>query len=288
MQSNKKLNKAISQRNDEFYTRLKDIKKELRHYERHFKDKVVYCNCDDPFRSQFYRYFRKNFERLGLKKLIATCYDGREPSIFPTSTKDMGVAWYAEFNDCENNYFSKLKGNGDFRSDECINILRESDIVVTNPPFSLFHDHIDQILRYGKEFLVVGNKLATSKRSLMHEFKRGRVRTGYNINLKFKTATGKVEPVGTCWYTNLQVEKDFIPLTKLYNPDTYPQCENVRAIYVGATADIPKDYKGPMAVPYTFLLVFNPDQFDLISHEHDVYIGGERRFGRVIVQIKTT
>lgn len=269
------LGKARHVKNDEFYTRLEDIEKELKHYRGQFKDKVVYCNCDDPRVSNFFHYFSYNFERLGLKKLITTCYKNQQIDLF--SSHDSEEAVYLEYKGeknggnvptVENIGVHPLKGDGDFRSKECINLLKEADIVVTNPPFSLFREYVDQLIEYDKQFLIIGNYNSITYKEVFNHFKNNKIWIGYSPrNMKFITPDDNLKSVNAAWFTNLDVKKrhEELILYETYNPKNYPKYVNYDAIEVSRTNKIPQDYSGEMAVPITFIENYNPDQFELVG-----------------------
>lgn len=291
--TNKYLQKAKSAKNDEFYTILSDIERELRHYKRHFKDKVVFCNCDDPRVSNFFHYFSYNFEKLGLKKLITTCYKNQNPELF--SQHDTEKAIYLEYEgdknqnnipDPEEIGIKHLKGNGDFRSKECIALLKQADIVVTNPPFSLFREYVAQLIDYDKKFLIVGTWNAISYKEIFKLIKEDKVWIGINSNRNFsgfivpkhyplhgtearidENGNRIVSSNNTCWFTNLDNAKrhEELILYKTYNETEYPKYDNYDAINVNKTQDIPIDYYGFMGVPITFMDKYNPDQFEILG-----------------------
>lgn len=303
------LNNAKSNKNDEFYTQLKDIEKELVHYESHFQGKIVYCNCDDIRLSNFSKYFIDNFNKLGLKKLICAC--------FKDSNSKNGF-WY-EYNGVENvaadiqndkvNYF---EGTGDFRSSESIALLQQSDIVVTNPPFSLFREYIAQLVEYNKKFLVIGNVNCITYKEIFKLIQENRAWLGINLGRGisgfivpsyyelYGTETkindnGEriVSPNNCLWLTNLDNFKrhENIPLMKTYinNENNYPFYDNYEAINVNKTKDIPKDYNGAMGVPITFLHRFNPEQFELIkfrkgNDNKDLSINGKCPYFRILIR----
>ena len=270
---NTNLYKAKKAKNDEFYTRYEDIEKELAHYSEHFRDKIVYCNCDNPEHSNFWKYFVDNFEVLGLKKLIATYYNGDGNSkvtiyegITNISVKEYG---YNEWNNVSSNtYEIDLKGNGDFRSQECVDILKESDIIVTNPPFSLFREYVAQLMEYDKKFLIVGSDNAITYKDFFPLLKDNQVWKGVTHPKEFIQPDGSTKKFGNIsWFTNLEHSKrnKFIPLTKHYTPEEYPKYDNYDAIHIKKTNDIPCDYDGVMGVPISFLNKFNPNQFEIIG-----------------------
>lgn len=319
--AHKTLKKAITEKNDEFYTLLSDIEKELRHYKDQFKNKVIYCNADDPFESNFFKYFASNFNLFGLKKLIATSYAGspiagkqlsfldiegvknekqKEPmKIEINEVKDFNKDGAIDIADVEHllrhnkNSVTPLKSSGDFRSHECVEILKEADIVITNPPFSLFREYIDQLEEHNKKFLIIGNTNAITYKETFALIKENKLRTGYtNFNVgmffvvpdhwkKFHHVDDngkKIARVSTsCWFTNLEVKKhkEDLILYKTYkgNEAEYPKYDNYDAIEVSQVANIPMDYAGHMGVPITFVDKYNPDQFEIIgfTHRNDPY-----------------
>jgi len=286
---NKNLQEAKSNKKDEFYTQLTDIERELKYYKKHFKDKVVYCNCDDPRVSNFFHYFSYNFEKLGLKKLVATCYKNQNMDLF--SQNDAEQAIFLEYTGDKNGNnipdpseigIEKLKGDGDFRSKECIELLKQADIVVTNPPFSLFREYISQLIEYDKKFIIVGHQNAIKYKEIFPLIRDNKLWLGYGfkggaghfINEHYEdyaTATdrkeGMIRVSGVHWFTNLEINKrhEDLILYKKYTPEEYPKFENFDAINVDVTKDIPMDYDGFMGVPITFMDKYNPDQFEIIG-----------------------
>ncbi len=275
MSPNKNLKKARSSKNDEFYTQLKDIEKELRHYRHHFKNKVVYCNADDPRVSNFFHYFSYNFEYLGLKKLITTCYKNQEIDLFSMHNQESAIALIYEGEKdngkvptIENIGVIELKGDGDFRSSEAIEFLKEADIVVTNPPFSLFREYVEQLIEYDKEFLIIGNYNAVTYKEVFPLFQSNKMWIGFSPrSMEFKTPSGEMKSVNASWFTNLDISKrhEEIILFKKFNEKDYPKYDNYDAIEVGKVADIPMDYDGVMGVPITFLDRYNPEQFEIVG-----------------------
>jgi hypothetical protein len=287
------LRKARKQKKDEFYTQLVDIERELKHYKKHFKGKVVYCNCDDPRVSNFFHYFSYNFEYLGLKKLIATCYKSQNMDLF--STNDSEQAIYLEYTGDKNGNnvpdpneigIKPLKGDGDFRSAECIELLKEADIVVTNPPFSLFREYVAQLVEYDKKFLIIGNINAITYKEIFKLIKENNAWLGVNMGRGisgfivpnhydlFGTEAGidstgnRIVSTNNClWLTNLDITKrhEDLDLFKKYNKEEFPTYTNYDAINVDKTKEIPIDYKGVMGVPITFLNKYNPKQFEIID-----------------------
>ena len=300
MSGSENLRKAKERKNDEFYTRLSDIEIELQNYKEQFKDKIVFCNCDDPYESDFFKYFAINFNQLGLKKLITTCYAGspiiteqlslldikgleikkdyeKNPyKIEITEVSDLNGDGAINLSDVEyliknkKNTLSLLKSDGDFRSKECIELLKESDIVVTNPPFSLFREYIELLMNYNKQFLIIGNKNAAAYKEVFPLIKNNRVWFGYSVPKDFRLPNGEItkKQNGLCrWFTNLEVKRrsEFIILYKDYSPEVYKKYDNYDAIDVGSVSDIPRNYYGKMGVPITFLDSFNPKQFRIIG-----------------------
>ena len=291
--ANKDLNKAKAAKQDEFYTRLEDIELELKHYRSHFKGKTVLCNCDDPRCSNFFRYFTLNFEVLGLKKVIATCYKNQDVDLF--SQHDCEKAVYQIYEGDKNNNrkvddeeidVKPLKGDGDFRSKECVELLKEADIVVTNPPFSLFREYIAQLIQYNKKFLVIGNINSVTCKEIFPLVKDNKLWLGYGFNSGnayfsipkdtdtsvfakgvYDEKTKLVKFRNCVWLTNLDHTKrhEEIPLFKKYTPQEYPTYVNYDAIEVAKTSDIPCDYDGKMGVPITFIDKYNPNQFEIVG-----------------------
>lgn len=296
--SNSSLNKAAKVKNDEFYTHLADIEKELKHYKNQFRGKIVYSNCDDPFESNFFKYFAANFNALGLKKLITTSFNkspiaGRQLSLFEMEgmksikPKD-AEAHRIEINEVpdinhdgsisledveqlikhDKNTAIPLRGNGDFRSEECIELLKEADIVCTNPPFSLFREYAAQLMKHGKKFLIIGNDNAIAYKEFFGFIKANKVWAGYGKVKEFIQPDGTIKKFGNVgWYTNLDTTKRHEKLTlyKKYIPSEYSKYANYNAIEVSKVTDIPMDYDGEMGVPITFLDKYNPDQFKIIG-----------------------
>lgn len=282
---------AKEARADEFYTQLADIERELKHYRPHFVGKVIYCNCDDPRVSNFFHYFSYNFEKLGLKKLIATCYRSQQADLFSQGDSDNAICLVYEGDKDGNNVpdpneteVTALNGDGDFRGAESIALLAEADIVVTNPPFSLFREYIAQLVEHDKKFIIVGNLNAISYKEVFPLIQDGKVWLGHNHgDMKFKVpehyeprATRfwvdehgqKWRSLGnTCWFTNLDIAKrhEDLILYRTYDPAEYPSYANYDGIEVRTYKDIPADYAGAMGVPVTFLSWHNPDQFEILG-----------------------
>jgi len=268
---NNNLHKAKTAKNDEFYTQLTDIEKELKHYKNHFKDKTIYCNCDNPQYSNFWKYFHLNFNHFGLKKLIATHYHEVEPTykIEYTGGND---------NDIEVGVKTPLEGNGDFRSPECIALLQEADIVVTNPPFSLFREYVAQLIDYDKKFICIGSQNAITYKEFFPLLKNNQVWLGYTSPKEFLQPDDSIKKFGNIsWFTNLDIIKrhEKLILWQRYYDDNgdksadadtrYPKYDNYDAINVNKVADIPVDYDGVMGVPITFMDKHNPEQFEILG-----------------------
>lgn len=273
MSRNTNLSKAKNAKNDEFYTRLEDIEKELNEYDPAvFKDKVIFCNCDDPTSSNFWIFFHMNFNRLGLKKLITTHYnmDGSPSYAMTYDSKDP-----KDDIDFDKGTKIPLKGDGDFRSAECIELLKQSDMVVTNPPFSLFREYIAQLDQYNKQFIVIGNKNAITYKEIFPLIKNNKLWLGFSQPKEFDTPNGITKKINglTRWFTNVDTKKRHHKLETVYRwrkrkekyPGLYPKYDNYDAVEVGKVLQIPLDYGGLMGVPITFLDVYNPDQFKIIG-----------------------
>lgn len=313
--ANKTLQAARKEKNDEFYTQLADIENELKHYKQHFEGKTVLCNCDDPYESNFFKYFAMNFNYLKLKKLIATCYDSSMVAFTQLSLFDGGKeilngsrkAYRIELNEVKDyngdgaidladveymlrygdNSPKKLNGNGDFRSEECLELLKQADIVVTNPPFSLFREYVAKLIEYDKKFIIIGNQNAITYKEIFPLLKDNKMWLGYNSGAQIFRVPATIERKNLfvrdgvtyakfgniCWYTNLEQPKrhELLPLYKKYTPEEYPKYDNYDAIEVSKVADIPYDYfpsessSGDMGVPITFLDKYNPEQFEIVG-----------------------
>ena len=267
MAKNKNLTQAKKAKNDEFYTLISDVEKELKHYKSQFEGKVVYCNCDDPEESNFWKFFELNFEEYKLKKLISTHYDAEKPTYKLELSADIDGDGKITKGDIVK---TPLKQNGDFRSEESINLLKESDIVVTNPPFSLFREYVAQLMKYKKKFLIIGNKNAITYKEIFPLIKENKLWLGYYCPNEFRLPNGDTTKKvnGLCrWFTNLDIKKrhEDLILYKKYTAKDYPKYDNYDAIEVGKVANIPKDYNGVMGVPITFLYSYNPKQFEIVS-----------------------
>ncbi len=297
MASNTNLHQALKAKKDEFYTQLSDIENELCHYREHFKGKTVLCNCDDPRVSNFSVYFVLNFKALGLKRLITTCYKNNEPDLFSQNECDRAVyAIYDGTPECNSvedakqiPYMEFEHSDGDFRSDECIELLKQADIVVTNPPFSLFREYIAQLFKYNKKFLIIGNINAITYKEVFPLIYTNQMWIGYGFNVsmvyrasyenhsesnrKYVKAKGYnpddnyIVVPSVAWFTNLDIAKrhENLILYKAYSNELYPKLDNYNAINVNKVSEIPSDYSGIMAVPITFLDKYNPTQFQIVG-----------------------
>ncbi len=298
MSKNKNLHKAKNSKQDEFYTQLADIERELKHYKKHFKNKTVYCNCDDPRISNFFHYFSYNFERLGLKRLITTCYRNRNVDLFSRNDSDRAIylEYYGDKNgnnipDLDEIGIMDLNGDGDFRSEESIELLKQADIVVTNPPFSLFREYVAQLIGYEKKFVIIGNKNSITYKEIFTLIRQNKMWIGHTpmstdmlfdvpesfakeltsrkkVGSGYKIIDGVVKGrAQAVWYTNLDIAKrhEELILYKKFNQNDYPRYDNYDAIEVSKTKDIPVDYSGVMGVPITFLDKYNPEQFEILG-----------------------
>lgn len=317
--TNQLLHGAKKSKSDEFYTQLKDIEAELQYYKQHFKNKTVYCNCDDPRVSNFYKYFINNFHELGLRKVIVSCYRSSAYDLFSNVEEERGFYYIYTGSETEikipcTNDLKYFNGDGDFRSLECINLLNESDIVVTNPPFSLFREYIAQLIKYQKQFLTIGNVNAITYKEIFGLIKENRAWLGihlgrgisgfivpehyelYGTEARIDNFGNRIVSPNNClWLTNLDTSKrhEDIILTKTYsgNEVEYPNYDNYEGINVNKTQDIPLDYIGYMGVPITFLHKFNPDQFEIIkfrkgNNDRDLSINGKCPYFRIIIKKK--
>ena len=290
------IDKAKEAKKDEFYTRLEDINNELKHYREHFKGKTVLCNCDDPRVSNFFTYFAYQFETLGLKKLITTCYKNQNMDLFSQNSSEKAVYLVYEGDKNGNNIpdaeeigVKPLKGDGDFRSKECIELLKEADIIVTNPPFSLFREYVAQLMKYDKKFLIIGNQTALSYKEIFPLIRDNKMWLGYGFKggaahfisqyTDRATATnhkeGMIRVSGVQWFTNLDIKKrhEDLILYKSYSKEEYPHYINYDGIDVATTNEIPFDYDGVMGVPLTFMEKYNPEQFEIIGLGNGGFLG---------------
>ncbi|MBQ3811747.1 MAG: adenine-specific methyltransferase EcoRI family protein [Kiritimatiellae bacterium] len=291
--ANKLLNDARQNKKDEFYTQLSDIENELRHYKEHFRGKTVLCNCDDPRVSNFFHYFAYQFEALGLKRLITTCYKNQTPDLFSQHDCERAISLVYDGDkngnrvpDPEEIGIHPLQGDGDFRSAECIELLMQADIVVTNPPFSLFRQYVAQLMRFDKKFIIVGNQNAITYKEIFPLIMDNKVWLGYGfkggaahfISNYEDTASagdhraGMIRVSGVVWFTNLEIKKrnEELILFRNYSPEEYPKYFNYDAIEVGRVENIPCDYAGEMGVPLTFLDKYNPHQFEIVGQSLDL------------------
>lgn len=325
--TNTYLQSAKNTKNDEFYTPIEEIEKELVYYQSQFSGKVVLCNCDDPFESDFCKFFIYNFNRFSLKKLICTSYgrskrnnscssSGYKGYVLQVDYIDDKLFEYRTFKEIIKEFkVKRLKGDGDFASDECIAFMKESDIVVTNPPFSLFRQFISLLFLYKKKFLVIGNMNAITYKEIFPYVQNNEAWLGYNNGDMAFRVPDDSEPRKTrfwideygqkwrslgnaMWFTNLDVmyRHRFMVLNEKYSPDRYPHFDNYDAINVSRVADIPKDYDGIMAVPLTILNKYNPDQFEIVGEANhgsdnpfDLFkptIKGKDIFKRILIKRK--
>ena len=321
---NRNLHSAKSNKKDEFYTQLADIENELKHYQKHFRGRTVLCNCDDPRTSNFFKYFAFNFEKLKLRKLITTCYKSRQMDLF--SQNDSEKAVYLEYEGDKNSNkvpdpdeigMFYLKSDGDFRSQECIEILKQSDIVCTNPPFSLFREYVAQLIKYKKKFIIIGNQNAIAYKETFKLIKENKIWLGQSIHSGDRefgipddypiTASGFrvdkdenkfIRVKGVRWFTNIDYKErhEDLILYKKYSKEEYPKYDNYNAINVNKTKEIPINYKGKMGVPITFMDRYNPDQFEIIGLDRYVEdnphygkrfsINGRETYARIIIRQK--
>jgi len=318
---NSGLNRARKSKNDEFYTQLPDIEREMRHYRKHFQGKTVYCNCDDPRISAFFEFFTKNFEFLGLKRLVTTCYKSREMKQFSQNDSDRAIKLVYEggapnsMPAAEDIGVTLLEGDGDFASEECQGLLREADIVVTNPPFSLFNEYVRQLDDFGKKFIIIGHQNAITYTTIFPLLRDNRMWLGYGFKGNAAhfiaphyqdTASasdhkeGMIRVSGVVWYTNLDhnMRHEEIILVQRYhgNEAAYPRYDNYDAIEVSKSQNIPMDFEGVMGVPITFLTKYNPEQFEILGCNRGVaqdpngiygrssFLGGKETFKRLFIR----
>jgi hypothetical protein len=288
--ANRSLHAAKATKQDEFYTQLSDIEKELVHYKRHFQNKTVLCNCDDPRVSNFFKYFLNNFEALKLRKLLTTCYQNDKPDLFSQQRSPRGI--YFEYTGEQKGQRlpdpakikpRELKADGDFRSEECVKLLEQADIVVTNPPFSLFREYVTQLAESGKKFLCIGNHNAITYKEIFRLIKSNKVWLGYShpvafmvpdhyemrANRSWRDSDGNNwRSLGNaCWFTNLDIAKrhDELILVQKFDQKKFPSYDHYEAVDVSKVADIPRDFTGVMGVPITFLERHNPEQFEIVD-----------------------
>jgi hypothetical protein len=305
---NSNLHLSRAGKTDEFYTEISLIEKELRHYKHFFKGKTVFCNCDDPQESNFWKYFELNFERLELKKLISTHYETDIPSYKLELKQDVNNDGKVTALDI---IHTPLRQNGDFRSPECKEIMQNADVIVTNPPFSLFREYVAQLIEYEKHFLIIGNQNAITYKEIFPLFKDNKTWLGYTSghfwfrvpdDYEVKKTDFKIDEVGKkwrrmgniCWFTNIDIEKrhENLTLFRNYTPEKYPKYDNYDAINVDKTVDIPCDYFGVMGVPITFIDKHNPEQFELLGLDdhrcpwlgHGPSLNGKTLYRRIIIR----
>jgi hypothetical protein len=314
---NTNFNKASKAKNDEFYTQLSDIERELKYYKKHFKEKVVYCNCDDPRVSNFFHFFSYNFEKLGLKKLIATCYKNQSMDLFSENNSEQAI--YLVYEGDKNGNMvpdnaeigiKELKGDGDFRSRECIELLKQADIVVTNPPFSLFREYVAQLFEYNKKFIIIGNVNAITYKEIFKLIAENKIWLGQSIHsgdrefrvpdhyplqaAGFRVDENGIKYIrvkGVRWFTNIDFfqRHESITLYKHYSSEKYPKYDNYDGINVDKVSDIPYDYYGAIGVPITFLDKYSPEQFEIIrfrkgNDEKDLCINGKCPYFRIVIK----
>jgi hypothetical protein len=322
--ANKNLDNAKRQKKDEFYTQLIDIEREMNNYKQHFRGKTILCNCDDPRVSKFFYYFYASFHTLGLKRLIATCYKNLNLDLFSQNLDEKAVYCmydgtdrandkYADYDTfIKQNEWGVLKGDGDFRSAECIELLKQADIVCSNPPFSLFREYVAQLIKYEKEFLIIGNQNAITYKDIFTFIKENKLWLGinpsgmcFNVPEGYAKTTKVVDGVAmgwigsACWFTNLDHKKrnEFLTLYKNYDQKEFPKYDNFDAIEASKVSEIPQDYDGVMGVPITFLDKYNPEQFEIIGvTNHADMLGipftnncfsevkGERKYVRILIK----
>ena len=320
--SNSFLQKAKTAKKDEFYTQLTDIEKELKNYKAHLKGKVVLCNCDDPRVSNFFHFFSYSFKQLGLKKLIATCYKNQNADLF--SQNDSEKAIYLEYDGSKDGKnipnpdeigIKHFNDDGDFRSAECVELLKKADVVVTNPPFSLFREYVAQLVEHDKKFIIIGHQNAITYKEIFKLIKENKLWLGYGFNRNCAHfinrhyvdyasdadhREGMIRVSGVQWFTNIDTAKrhEELILTKKYNPSEFPKYDNYNAIEVSQTKDIPMDYAGVLGVPITFLNKYNPEQFEIVGSNRGVdqdpngvygrgsYLNGKETFKRLFIRNK--
>lgn len=309
--TNKYLHEAKKAKNDEFYTILSDIEKELKYYKQHFKNKVVFCNCDDPRVSNFFHYFSYNFEQLGLKRLVTTCYKNQNRDLFSEHKSEKAI-WLEYIGGKNDNNVPNPEEIGL----HCLNgVLNQSNIVVTNPPFSLFREYVAQLIKYDKKFIIIGTWNAITYKDIFKLIKENKIWTGINSNRNFsgfivpkhyplngtearidENGNRIVSTNNTCWFTNLDIAKrhEELILYRKYAPEVYLTYDNYNAIEVSKVNDIPIDYKGVIGVPITFMNKYNPEQFEILGQTGvDIalekgrpYINGKRMYTRLFIKNK--
>ena len=302
MAKNKNLTQAKIKKDSEWYTLISDIEKELKHYKKYFEGKVVYCNCDDPEESNFWKFFELNFEEYKLKKLISTHYDAEKPTYKLELSADIDGDGKITKGDIVK---TPLKQNGDFRSEESINLLKTSDIICTNPPFSLFREYINQLMKYKKNFLVIAPETCVSYKEVFPLIRDKKIWLGYNHVKEFRQPDGSLKKFGNIvWFTNIPIDKqnEELILVKKYDPTKYSKYDNYDAIHIDKCVNIPSDYKGVMGVPISFLENYCPKQFEILgltsSSKNLTYglinttfgtratINGNKKFARLLIKKK--
>ena len=300
MAKNKNLTQAKKIDNDEHYTLISDVEKELKHYKKYFEGKVVYCNCDDPEESNFWKFFELNFEEYKLKKLISTHYDAEKPTYKLELSADIDGDGKITKGDIVK---TPLKQNGDFRSEESINLLKESDIICTNPPFSLFREYINQLMKYKKNFLVIAPETCVSYKEVFPLIRDKKIWLGYNHVKEFRQPDGSLKKFGNIvWFTNIPIDKqnEELILVKKYDPTKYSKYDNYDAIHIDKCVNIPADYKGVMGVPISILENYCPKQFDILDINPHFYsivaqglkkpkqlsVNGKDTFARILIKRK--
>lgn len=274
--SNASLQRAKDKHYDEYYTRMEDIEAEIKHYTEHLINKTVYCNADNPYESNFYKYFKEHFNDLHLKKLIATCYN------------ENGHGLIAVYDGTET--ITELQGDGSYDSQECQGLLNHGgvDIIITNPPFSISRQYIPLLINSGKQFLIIGNQGIVTYKDIMPYFIQNEIYTGYEKPRFFITETGIVN-LGHClWFTNINTNKPPLTLIKQYYgyENEYPTYDNCLAINVNKTCDIPNDYFGVMGVPPSFIAWYSPSQFEILGSPHDFFVNGKKTYRRLLIKRK--
>lgn len=300
--SNNNLHNARDVKNDEFYTRFDDIQAELNFYKDQLKGKVIYCNCDDPSESAFTDFFKLNFDYLGIKKLICTRY--QKSNLFTYSDQEKRSGYRLEITSTNKNDKKPIKielqGDGDFRSPECIELLKEADIVITNPPFSLFREFVAQLIKYNKQFLIIGSDNAITYKEIFKLIMENKIWCGYTRVKEFGQPDGTFKKFGNIsWFTNLDVKKrhENIILYKTYkgNEAAYPKYDNHDIINVDKLKEIPNDYEGIMGVPITIIDKYNPEQFEIlgvansarwINYECLTILNGNKIYNRILIKNK--
>ena len=286
------LRQAIKNKNDEFYTLYGTIEKEMPYYIKHFEDKIIYCNCDNPYKSNFVKYFINNFNKFKLQALVSTYYSNND-TVYKTIISNVpeGISDLDELLKLEGNIKVSLKGNGDFRSEECINILKQCDIIITNPPFSLYRDFINVVMKYNKNFIVLAPITTTVYKNVFPYIRDNKIRLGVTIRGKATNFTGEYgehkQIRNIEWFTTLNHNfmSEPIKLVKSYNKEEYPFIDNYDdVININKVKDIPKDYNGLIAVPISYIYKHNSEQFKIVDYEVNPFVNGVNIFKRIIIQ----